>query len=178
MGKVSKYTTEFKLSAINWHNQHGGSLHRTAKHFGIDRKRIREWLQSEHILQANSAGQSRYRIRNRQGNLSSYIISDVIHLFLCSDLDVAGYIQMIMYIHQIAVPPKCQQLDNEVLEFLLDERLAGRPVSNEDLQLKARDIAQGIPGMEDFKGSDGWLFRWKAKCHWSSKGNERKSAPS
>ena len=46
---------------------------------------------------------------------------------------------------------------------MLDERLAGRPVSNEDLQLKARDIAQGIPGMEDFKGSDGWLVRWKKR---------------
>ena len=68
-----------------------------------------------------------------------------------------------MYIHQIAVPPKCQQLDNEVFEFLLDDRLAGRPVSNEDLQLKARDIAQGIPGMEDFKGSDGWLVCWKKR---------------
>ena len=42
-------------------------------------------------------------------------------------------------------------------------RLAGRPVNNEDLQLKARDIAQGIPGMEDFKGSDGWSVRWKKR---------------
>ena len=72
MGKVSKYTTEFKLSAINWHNEHGESLHRTAKHFDVDRKRIREWLQNEHILRANSAGRARYRTRIRQGSLSSF----------------------------------------------------------------------------------------------------------
>ena len=54
-------------------------------------------------------------------------------------------------------------LEIGVLDYLLDERTAGRPVNNRDLQDKAREIARDIEGLEDFKGSDGWLTRWKKR---------------
>ena len=49
--------------------------------------------------------------------------------------------------------------------FLLDERAAGRPVSNLDLKDKAVEFARGIQGMDEFKGSDGWLRNWKKRNH-------------
>ena len=54
-------------------------------------------------------------------------------------------------------------MDNHVLEYLLEERANGRPVSNKDLISKAQEKAQAIRGMEDFKGSRGWLRRWKKR---------------
>ena len=57
----------------------------------------------------------------------------------------------------------CVEVDQEVLDFLLEERAAGRPVSNGDLQDKAREVAVGLPNMEDFKASDGWVRRWKKR---------------
>jgi len=51
-----------------------------------------------------------------------------------------------------------------VLEFLLDERAAGCPVSNDDLKDKAREIAHGIV-LEEFIGSDGWQNGCKKKNH-------------
>ena len=50
-----------------------------------------------------------------------------------------------------------------VLEYLVDKRSRGIPVSNLDLKAKALDIAKGIDGdkVANFKASDGWLKRWK-----------------
>ena len=48
---------------------------------------------------------------------------------------------------------------------LLDERAAGRPVSNDDLKEKAREVVRGVDDLEEFKGSDGWLQRWKKRNH-------------
>ena len=63
--------------------------------------------------------------------------------------------------------------DNEVefgvLDYLLSEREHGIPVSNSDLKEKALEIARELndeqpdPKYEEFKGSDGWLQRWKKR---------------
>ena len=45
---------------------------------------------------------------------------------------------------------KSEELDALVLDWLMDERAAGRPVSNKDLMDKARDIARGIPNLGQF----------------------------
>ena len=50
-----------------------------------------------------------------------------------------------------------------VLDYLLDEQAAGRPVSNDDLKEKAREVARGVDDLGEFKGSDGWLQRWKKR---------------
>ena len=48
------------------------------------------------------------------------------------------------------------ELDAAVLDFLLDERLAGRPVSNDDIMAKARLIAHTMEGIDpQFKASEG-----------------------
>ncbi len=54
-------------------------------------------------------------------------------------------------------------LDMAVLDFLLEERAAGRPVSNRDLKDKARELANEIDGLDNFQGSNGWLRRWKKR---------------
>jgi hypothetical protein len=51
-------------------------------------------------------------------------------------------------------------LDFQLLEFLMDERAEGRPVSNTDLKEKARNLAADLR-LEGFVGSDGYLKRWK-----------------
>ena len=38
------YTVEYKLSVLDWYYANGENKRQTAKHFGIDRKRIRDWL--------------------------------------------------------------------------------------------------------------------------------------
>ena len=58
---------------------------------------------------------------------------------------------------------KSEELDALVLDWLMDERAAGRPVSNKDLMDKARDIARGIPNLGQFLASEGWLRRWKKR---------------
>ena len=66
------------------------------------------------------------------------------------------------------IHPGCNQLseelDMQVLDFLLDERASGRPVSNLDLQEKAVELARPL-GLKEFKGSRGWLRRWKKRHH-------------
>ena len=42
--RVSSYTMEFKLKVISRHRNNGGNKHANAQYFGIDRKRIRNWM--------------------------------------------------------------------------------------------------------------------------------------
>ena len=52
-------------------------------------------------------------------------------------------------------------LDDEVFQYLCDERAAGRPVSNKQLIAKAIEIA---PRLSDtFQASDMWLNHWKRR---------------
>ena len=39
------FTVEFKLKVIKWYHNHGDSKH--ARHFQIDKKYIREWIQKD-----------------------------------------------------------------------------------------------------------------------------------
>ena len=54
-------------------------------------------------------------------------------------------------------------LDLDPLNWMLDERAAGHPVSNQDLQEQARELATHIEGLEGFQGSDGFIQRWKKR---------------
>ena len=56
------------------------------------------------------------------------------------------------------------EVDMGVLDYLF-EQAAGRPVSNDDLKEKAREVAHGVDDLGEFKGSDGWLQRWKKRNH-------------
>lgn len=123
------YSVEYKLQVIDWYSGNGQVIAGTAREFGLDRKRVREWLKMEDTLRANSRG-SAAKIRR-----------------LHAGADV------------------CVEIDVEVLDFLLEERAKGRSVSNQDLKEKAVEIARNIQGMGGFKGSDGWLRRWKKRNH-------------
>lgn len=59
MPKINSYTISKKLEIIQWHKDNGSVCHRTSKHFGIDRKRIRDWLSKEEILMANNHGEKK-----------------------------------------------------------------------------------------------------------------------
>jgi hypothetical protein len=50
----------------------------------------------------------------------------------------------------------------EALDWFLDERAAGRPVSNLDIKEKAKQKAEEA-NLHDFAASDGWIRRWKKK---------------
>ena len=43
--RQSSYTVEYKLGLLRWYQDNGENA--TARHFGIDRKRLREWLEKE-----------------------------------------------------------------------------------------------------------------------------------
>ena len=55
-----------------------------------------------------------------------------------------------------------KELDDKVFEFLEEERSNGFAVSNRLLLRQASEIAGGL-GLQDFKGSTGWLQRWKRR---------------
>lgn len=59
MPKVNSYTVTKKLEVLKWHKENGAVIHRTSKHFSIDRKRIREWLQKEEVLISNNHGKKK-----------------------------------------------------------------------------------------------------------------------
>ena len=126
------YTVAFKLQVITWYREQGAlNKKRTADHFHIDRKRLREWLEKEEELLLNRRGSASQKKR------------------------LGGGCQ-----------PMSPELDQIVLDFLLDERAAGRPVSNADLVAKARVAARGLDGVDpNFKASDGWLRRFKKRNH-------------
>ena len=56
--------------------------------------------------------------------------------------------------------PSSIDLDQKVFEFLEKERSEGRVVTNDMLRTKAVQIAGGL-SIQGFKGSYGWLWRWK-----------------
>ena len=58
--------------------------------------------------------------------------------------------------------PLSPELDQRLLEFLKEERSAGRPLSNACLQAKAAEIGSGLR-LCGFKSSPGWLWRWKRR---------------
>ena len=59
--------------------------------------------------------------------------------------------------------PMSHELDEAVLEFLMEECAAGRPVSNKDLRSKALDLSRGFAVPSTFKASPMWLKRWKKR---------------
>lgn len=59
--------------------------------------------------------------------------------------------------------PLSLDLDKAVLEFLMEERAAGRPVSNKDLRSKALELSSQFAVPSTFKASPMWLQRWKKR---------------
>ena len=55
------FTREYKLDVIKYHEENGLSLHKTARHFGIDRKQVRDWLRKKMNIMAEKKNQKSQR---------------------------------------------------------------------------------------------------------------------
>ena len=49
-------TVEFKLRILKWYNEHGENKHVTGRQFGIDWKRLRDWVENVDFLRQQSIG--------------------------------------------------------------------------------------------------------------------------
>ena len=123
--RVSSYTMEYKLSVLKWYHENGENKHTASREFGIDRKCVREWLDS---LLFNRVG-----LTNKKQKLNA------------------------------GKDPLSVELDHAVLEYLLKERAAGRPVSYRDLSAKAIKLALEMTLPDSFKALAMWLKRWKRR---------------
>ena len=52
----NSYTVKFKVSIVEWQCQNDASVHRPAKEFTDDHKRVREWCQCYSILKGQTCG--------------------------------------------------------------------------------------------------------------------------
>ena len=59
--------------------------------------------------------------------------------------------------------PLSLELDHAVLEYLLEERVAGRPVLNRDRSAKVIELAQEMSLPDSFKALAIWLKWWKRR---------------
>ncbi|KAM7299220.1 hypothetical protein ISCGN_019787 [Ixodes scapularis] len=75
-------------------------------------------------------------------------------------------------------PVFSKEIDNALVSFLEDERLAGRPVSNRLLQAHARQLAAKM-GLGGFQASHQYLTRWKRRFNVSlrARTNENRKRP-
>ena len=62
------FTVEYKLKVVAWHKANGNVKLRTAKKFGVDTKRVRDWLLQEQELLARNFGKEsqRKKLRTRE----------------------------------------------------------------------------------------------------------------
>ena len=56
MPKHRSFSVKYKLSVVAWHNENGHNVSRTAREHCVDRKRVREWLASETLLNLHKRG--------------------------------------------------------------------------------------------------------------------------
>ena len=55
------YTVGFKLQVLDWYYANGKNKYQTASHFGLDRKRIRDWLDNEERFRTEPLSNRRKR---------------------------------------------------------------------------------------------------------------------
>ena len=65
--KRSSYTVEYKLKVVAWYKANGENKHATARQFGLDCKRLREWLEKEDRLRAKGVGVGKKRRKLHEG---------------------------------------------------------------------------------------------------------------
>lgn len=130
----NSYTVAFKISVLDWYHSNGENKSHTSKHFGVDRKRVRDWLLAEDNLRAMPlATRMRRKKFAREG--TSYGKR----------------------------PVGSAQLDQAVLNWYKEQRSVGKVVYSRLLRAKALELgpACGLP--ETFKASSMWLQRWKKR---------------
>ena len=61
------YTVEYKLGLLRWYQDNGENKHATTRNFGIDRKRLREWLEKADRLRDNQVGAAKKKWKLNAG---------------------------------------------------------------------------------------------------------------
>ena len=130
----NSYTVAFKINVLDWYYANGENKSHTSKQFGVDRKRIRDWLQSEDHLRAMPLA-NRMRRKKFPQEGKSYGKR----------------------------PPGSELLDQAVLNWYKEQRAIGNVVYSRLLRAKALELGPqcGLP--ETFKASAMWLQRWKKR---------------
>ena len=108
--KLHSYSVDFKINAITFHKQ-GNSKEATARKFGVDSKRIREWCKQEDKLQAAKTG----------GNVSTPTKQR-------KRLDGGGR------------KPLSETLETELYQWIEEKRSLRLRVTRKAVQIKAIDI--------------------------------------
>lgn len=57
------YTVKFKLDAVKWFHDNGGNVSATARQFNVHRRRIKDWVDNEDVLQMNKRGKNAQKKR-------------------------------------------------------------------------------------------------------------------
>lgn len=83
------YTVEYKLNALDWYHAHGENKKQTAKHFGVDRKRIRDWLKLEQQFRMEPLSNMQRKKKN-SGCAAHYKALDQAVLEWCKEQRIQG----------------------------------------------------------------------------------------
>lgn len=83
------FTVEYKLNVLDWYYAHGENKKQTAKHFGVDRKRIRDWLKLEQQLRMEPPSNMQRKKKNT-GCAAHYKALDQAVLEWCKEQRTQG----------------------------------------------------------------------------------------
>ncbi len=83
------FTMEYKLNVLDWYYANGQNKKQTAKHFGVDRKRIRDWLKLEQQLRMEPPSNMQRRKKNT-GCAAHYKALDQAMLEWCKEQRTQG----------------------------------------------------------------------------------------
>ena len=134
MSRRRSFSVKYKLGVVEWHKKNGESIRKTAGEYGVDRKRVREWINQEEELSQNSKGSSAKKLRVSYGG---ELISQEIEF---------GVLDYLLSERERGVPVSNLDLKEKALEIA-----------------KQLQDEQPNPRIEAFKASDGWLRLWKRR---------------
>ena len=73
MGKRRRaFTVSEKLRVVEWHQENGAVVKKTARHFGLNPKHVRDWLACHPVLLQNDYGSTRNKLRLYSGNRAAW----------------------------------------------------------------------------------------------------------
>ncbi|KAH7965076.1 hypothetical protein HPB49_003289 [Dermacentor silvarum] len=64
---MHSYTVKKKIEVVEWHRHNGKNVHATARHFSLDRNRIREWEKKYETLLQQNFGKAKLRRKLSNG---------------------------------------------------------------------------------------------------------------